>query len=77
MIRLRNFLRVTCKYDTKTTYLTDNDSNVYAVVHAAAAYLPWSTVEHEFVSQFKLGDAQTCLYMSNDLSQLIDEIVCY
>ena len=23
----------------------------------------WSTVEHEFVSQFKLGDAQTCLYI--------------
>ena len=27
-----------------------SDSNVYAVVHAAAAYLLWSTVEHEFVS---------------------------
>ena len=40
-----------------------SDSNVYAVVHAAAAYLPWSTIDHEFVSQFKLGDAQTCLYI--------------
>ena len=39
------------------------DSNVYTVVHAAAAYLPWSTVEHEFVTQFKLGDAQTCLFI--------------
>ena len=38
-----------------------SDSNVYSVVHAAAAYLPWSTVEHEFVSQFKLGDAQTMM----------------
>ena len=40
-----------------------SDNNVYAVVHAAAAYLLWNTVEHEFVSQFKLGDAQTCLYI--------------
>ena len=47
--------------DIQDTFQSDN--HVYAVIHAASAYLPWETLEHEFVSQFKLGEAKTCLYI--------------
>ena len=60
--------------DIQDSFLSD--SNVYAVVHAAAAYLPWSTVEHEFVSPFKLGDAQTCLYIVKAETILDPLFVC-
>ena len=47
--------------DIQDTFQSDN--HVYAVIHAASAYLPWETLEHEFVSRFKLGEAKTCLYI--------------
>ena len=39
------------------------DNHVYAVVHAASAYLPWSRIENEFVSPFKFGRADSCIYI--------------
>jgi len=40
-----------------------SDDNVYAVIHAASDYLPWSQLDEEFVSAFKFGNANECLYI--------------
>lgn len=39
------------------------DDTLYAVVHAAAAYLPMHELEREFLKTFQLGDVGTCIYI--------------
>lgn len=39
------------------------DVNVYAVVHTASTYVPWSKIEKDFVVEFKLGPVDRCIYI--------------
>lgn len=52
------------------------DKTLYAVVYAASAMLPWYELENNFISSFRLGDIDECLYIVN-VNTIVDPLVVF
>ena len=52
------------------------DKSMYAVVHTAARYVPWSKIETDFVVPFKLGPINNHIYIVN-VDNIIDPLFAF
>jgi hypothetical protein len=52
------------------------DTNVYAIIHTASSYIPWETIEQNFIVPFVLGDLATCVYIV-DVENITDPLFVF
>ena len=53
-----------------------HDKSMYAVVHTATSYVPWSKIEADFVVPFKLGPINNHIYIVN-VDNIIDPLFAF